>query len=168
MVFLIYTYFLSVISAFKPRFSNKQISIIKSPSLFLSSSPHLPVNHDKVKYDAIVNLEEKMSSLKRYLDIVCEDFSATEVELNEEKDRINKVDTEIDKISSEIEGLSASDTAILYKSDRKRKLEERKEKLVNRRDRLEDTRNRLDEERFQLTNNEWELRSVLGKCRTCI
>ena len=167
MVCLVLIYTLSLISAFKPRFSNKQISIIKSSRLFSSSSPHLPVSHDKVKYDAIVNLEEKMSSLKRYLDIVCEDFSATEVELNEEKGEINKVNIEIDKISSEIEGLSANNTALLLKSDRKCKLEERKEKLLSRRDRLANRLDRLDQERMQL-NNERELKSTLGKIQMCI
>ena len=167
MVFLIYIYFLSFISAFKPRFSNKQISIIKSSRLFSSPSPHLPVNHDKVKYEKIVELKKEISSLKRYLGKVCEDFTATEVELNEEKGEINKVNIEIDKISSEIEGLSANDTALLFKSDKKRKLEERKEKLVTRRDKLANRLDRLDHERMQL-NNERELRSTLGKIQKCI
>ena len=167
MVRLILIYTLSLISAFKPHFSNKQMSIMKSSRLFSSSSLHLPVNHDKVKYEKIVLLKNEISSLKRYLGKVCEDFSATEVELNEEKGEINKINFEIDKISSEIEGLSANDTAFLFKSDRKRKLDERKEKLASRRDRLANRLDRLDQERMQL-NNERELRSTLGKIQTCI
>ena len=164
--------FLSVISALNIPLSNRRISIIKSSRLFSSSSPHLPVNHDKVKYEKILELKEEISSLKKFLKIVDKSLKGVEMEISEEKSCINQLNIEIDKISTEIDGLTLNEAALLSKTDRKRKLEERKERLESWCGRLEDTRDGLDQQRretaLRLLDNEKGLSDALGKCQTCI
>ena len=139
------------------------------------SSSHLPISHDKVKYEVVLEFKSSITKNTKAL-------NAVEVELYEVEDSINKVNTKIDKICIEIEGLTSNEAALLSKSDNNRKLQESIEKLVNRRKRLErekellqmelvelkKNKGSLDQERIQLTNNERELRSTLGKLQTCI
>ena len=53
----------SSLYSFRLSLSNRRIPIIKSPRLFSSTSPHLPVSHEKVKYEAILKLSEKLQNV---------------------------------------------------------------------------------------------------------
>ena len=63
MITLLLIYILSVVSAFISPLSYRRLPPIKSPRLFSSTSSHLPVNHDKVKYDFINQLNEKLKAV---------------------------------------------------------------------------------------------------------
>ena len=63
MIALVLIYILSVVSAFISPLSYRRLPIIKSSRLFSSTSSHLPVNHDKVKYDFINQLNEKLKAI---------------------------------------------------------------------------------------------------------
>ena len=63
MIALLLIYILSVVSAFISPLSYRRLPPIKSTRLFSSTSSHLPVNHDKVKYDFINQLNEKLKAV---------------------------------------------------------------------------------------------------------
>ena len=148
--------------SYKPPLSNRRIPIIKSSSSsrLFTTSPHLPVGYEKVKYDAILEFESSVAKSTKAL-------NAVEVELTEVKEKINKVDTEIDKISAEIEDLTANEAVLKYKADSKIKLEERRDRLEKRADRFDqerrDTALRLRESEIRLRDSEKELSDALGK-----
>ena len=175
MIALVVMYILSVVSAFISSYSCRRLPLIKSSRLFSSTSSHLPIGHEKVKYDFILEFKSSVAKNAKAL-------NAAEVELNEVEDSINKVNTKIDKISVEIDGLTSNEAALLSKSDSNHRLQESIEKLINRRKRLErekellqmelvelkKNKGTLDEERIQLSYNKRELTSAPGKSQTYI